>query len=524
MPCCGHSRSALCRETCKNILAIGETTQQIIDALEHGGCGPPLPHEPVWQCFFTGNRHVVNPSSIGAEMTSQINEIGMDSAKLHCCHKAIAPKCRRLCAQTFSNEWTDSRVDFDVDCYEQMNEISLRQCLDEGESFDSSLFIVFHHFSSCFDLSVDDPCELGCDGLSFCTNFNNRPTELFRSCNAHADIGAQSNLANWKETQTLNFPGLALPIKDIAKCSPEAWQAISCVLTIKPCSSSKHATQICREDCYDLLTKCIDWTRMETRHTAESICARFSIEETPCISLKPYMEPSDLPQHSTAANRIISPCRAGVCNSTEICTLSRRDVIVRPAETLYRCVAGCPLGETSSYLIPVGNYARVPVSVQQKDCFKVCRCGTSGRLENCSQLQCISYDSCRLSERQIEHGSWFHVECNICSCFAGDITCTKKQCRIDGISEHTYTSLPCNCPPHHVPVCGRNGYTYPSACVSKCAGLKDTDIEFGACRESDPCRDAKCTSSAKCVENRQVCLSVMQRPCRQYQCGEKFYY
>lgn len=133
MPCCAESKSALCRETCKNILEIGETTQEIIDTLERGGCGLPMPHEPLWQCFLSGNKQIIGSNVLGGAMISQINQIGMDSAKLHCCHKAIAPKCRRLCLQTFSNEWSENRNDFDIDCYEQFNEFTLRQCLDEGE-------------------------------------------------------------------------------------------------------------------------------------------------------------------------------------------------------------------------------------------------------------------------------------------------------------------------------------------------------------------------------------------------------
>lgn len=132
MPCCGHSRSAICRETCKNILEIGETMQEIIDTLSKGGCGPPLPHEPLWQCFLSGNHNPGHSSSGDGVVISQINQIGMDSAKLHCCHKALSPKCRRLCSQTFSNDWTETRADFENDCYSELNEISLRQCLDEG--------------------------------------------------------------------------------------------------------------------------------------------------------------------------------------------------------------------------------------------------------------------------------------------------------------------------------------------------------------------------------------------------------
>lgn len=108
--------------------------QEIIDTLSKGGCGPPLPHEPLWQCFLSGNHHPAHSSSDGSAV-SQISQIGIDSAKLHCCHKALTPKCRRLCSQTFSNGWTETRDEFDNDCYSELNEISLRQCLDEGKHF-----------------------------------------------------------------------------------------------------------------------------------------------------------------------------------------------------------------------------------------------------------------------------------------------------------------------------------------------------------------------------------------------------
>lgn len=107
--------------------------QEIIDTLERGGCGVPLPHKPLWQCFLSGNHHKNGQPTGEGMLISQINQIGMDSAKLHCCHKALSPKCRRLCAQTYSNDWNEARGDFEIDCYSQMNEISLRQCLDEGK-------------------------------------------------------------------------------------------------------------------------------------------------------------------------------------------------------------------------------------------------------------------------------------------------------------------------------------------------------------------------------------------------------
>lgn len=297
---------------------------------------------------------------------------------------------------------------------------------------------------------------------------------MFRSCNAQADYAARADIELWKANRSLSLPGLNLPINDVSKCEPEDWQAISCILQIKPCSRSKHATQICREDCYEILSKCMDWTRLETRHTPESICAKFSLEETaehPCISLKPYLEPSDLPRQQGLKDnhKVVSPCRGHTCNASEVCVLASKEEIMKGSSD-YQCLPGCPLGETSSFLVPFGSFARIPVSAKPRGCFKVCRCSKNGRLENCHPLPCISYDSCLLAERKIEHGTWFPVECNVCSCFAGEITCTKRQCRIPGISDQSYTSLPCNCPPHYVPVCGRNGQTYPSACVSKCAG------------------------------------------------------
>lgn len=90
------------------------------------------------------------------------------------------------------------------------------------------------------------------------------------------------------------------------------------------------------------------------------------------------------------------------------------------------------------------------------------------------------------------------------------------------MTDRTFTTLPCNCPPHHVPVCGKNGNTYPSACVAKCTGLQDADIEFGACRSKDPCANNDCPKDSTCVADRNVCLSSMHKPCPQYRCGKNF--
>ena len=57
---------------------------------------------------------------------------------------------------------------------------------------------------------------MGCQGLDYCTNFNNRPTELFRSCNRMADEGARKEVAMWTETGAITLPefqDFKIPIK-----------------------------------------------------------------------------------------------------------------------------------------------------------------------------------------------------------------------------------------------------------------------------------------------------------------------
>lgn len=141
---------------------------------------------------------------------------------------------------------------------------------------------------------------------------------------------------------------------------------------------------------------------------------------------------------------------------------------------------------------------RIPISNSQKGCLKICKCSNKGIINECQPLPCISYDNCILSNKVIQHGeiykkiliifiafqflhslfvsfsgSIFYMECNICSCFAGEIVCSKKQCDFinSGLmgndASFLYTRLPCNCPPHHVPVCGSDGNTYPSSCLAK---------------------------------------------------------
>lgn len=71
--------------------------------------------------------------------------------------------------------------------------------------------------------------------------------------------------------------------------------------------------------------------------------------------------------------------------------------------------------------------------------------------------------------RGFQHGRTFELDCNTCSCFAGEVICSKRQCESSALSGRNiaYTTLPCNCPLQYTPICGRNGVLYPSLCLAK---------------------------------------------------------
>lgn len=395
----------------------------IIEELKIGGCDTISLNSNMWQCFLMADKETAVGSAVRGHNhaliqgmqneVSQINRIGMDAAKLHCCEKAQNKKCQRLCLQTHSNEWTETLSYFESVCLMSPEEQELRQCIEE----------------------VDEPCELGCDGLSFCTNFNNRPTELFRSCKTEADEAALSDLHYWQQNGSVQLLGIQIPIRNMTKCAPEKWKAIACALQLKPCSRHGLSNQICHSDCYEILSECIDWSRLNTRLSPDAICSRLNPQqspEQPCISLLPYLEESDAPKNTGGHHGLSSPCKGHPCNASQVCLPQRNE------SNAYACIPGCSMGEASNYMVPFGAYVRVPVLISEKVLmgsanFKVCRCGLEGRIEHCQPLPSFSYENCVLpGGRSIKHANTFELECNLCSCYAAEITCTKKQCRFPG--------------------------------------------------------------------------------------------
>uniref|UniRef100_A0A673LT82 Reversion-inducing cysteine-rich protein with Kazal motifs n=1 Tax=Sinocyclocheilus rhinocerous TaxID=307959 RepID=A0A673LT82_9TELE len=487
--CCDRAEEAHCQTACKRILRTMSTEQEIMEGLISECGSQPLPQDPLWQCFL-GSAH---PPTISDPESPPIAK--MDYAKLHCCFKANTSHCRNMCLEISTNWGTQTWQEFDQHCEYNPAEMDLITCLAD----------------------VREPCQLGCKDLSYCTNFNNRPTELFRSCNVQSDQGAMNDFRLWSNG-TIKMPFMNIPVLDISRCQPEMWKTVACALQIKPCYSKSRGSVICRSDCVDILTQCGDGKRFLEGQTPERICDLLSATDDPerCIPLHRYLTPSPF---QNTAEEVIHPCNPSPCPSSHLCEVNRKGCHPGHDCLPYFCVPGCKLGEASEFLVPLDSRIQVPTRSGQVGCYEVCTCGQSGRLQNCAEMPCFDTSkTCFIGGQRKSHGVSFRVDCQPCSCFAGESICSSRQCvRADGSDEdrRLFTGLPCGCADHFVPVCARNGRTYPSACVARCVGFKDNQFVFGSCRSIDPCFPNPCQRS----QRRQVCLTELSEyPCPQYEC------
>lgn len=97
--CCRHAETANCREKCQSHLKFNNLTEtEMISTLEKN-CGVVNLSSEFWMCFLNGKDQAKNPEN---NDVSRIKQIGLDSAKLHCCEKAQTTICRRGCFYTFS--------------------------------------------------------------------------------------------------------------------------------------------------------------------------------------------------------------------------------------------------------------------------------------------------------------------------------------------------------------------------------------------------------------------------------------
>lgn len=128
--------------------------------------------------------------------------------------------------QTFSDDWNENWPHFD------------RQCLQpSGEQ---------KELLRCFS-DAEEPCRLGCSGLSFCGSlFNEKPLDLFRSCNKRADVAAERDFQNWMSRASIPFSFMEIPLLNGTHCDRSLLKAVSCTLQVRPCHPKSHQIAICK--------------------------------------------------------------------------------------------------------------------------------------------------------------------------------------------------------------------------------------------------------------------------------------
>ncbi|GLG94608.1 Uncharacterized protein GBIM_01791, partial [Gryllus bimaculatus] len=263
--CCDKSDVPGCREACRRVLRTATVSQEIVDTLEHAVFRLKCLSEPVtrewrcvlrasvlsggkdewtctalWQCFLQ------TPAGAG-QGPSRIDRVGMDAAKLHCCAKASRDACRRP-VRAHLLQRVDARLGRLPPAPARAPLRGRARALPRGSVVTSVVST----------RAVEEPCELGCDGLNYCTNFNNRPTELFRSCGRAADDAARLDVATWTRNGELSLPaaggargraargGLRRRCATSPPARPAAGGAVACALQLRPCPPHTHTNRICR--------------------------------------------------------------------------------------------------------------------------------------------------------------------------------------------------------------------------------------------------------------------------------------
>ncbi|KAL4222440.1 hypothetical protein ACF0H5_018479 [Mactra antiquata] len=486
--CCENTNNDTCRKVCTESLRSendpNDKIEEIISA-----CGIVDLISPLYQCLLKEDKYA-DPEPVA----------DIDSAKLHCCEKYVSKRCGGLCIKTHSWKWPSIRK-FEEHCGYLSAPISMQET----------------EMHSCLK-DVEEPCQLGCSGLQYCTNMNNRPTEHFRSCTEEADNAAREDILTWQKGKII-VPNLSIPVKDIRSCEPEMWKAIACAYQIKPCYKKPSPPQICREDCVYIMSKCVDTSKS---NMDADLCKRLPLKNSgECISVKQYTVESP---HKYHQSEVTNPCKSNTCKADEVCVIRRRKCRHSKSCQHYVCRKGCKMGDISKVLVPYSTDVVIPVyksgEVTSDTClnYKVCHCSHNGNLGHCRNIKCLRVDHCVISTGVIDSGKHFKSVCNDCMCFGGEKICSKRQCPTAiEINKSEFTDVQnCKCTRKFEPVCASNGKTYPSACIARCAG--QTYYSQGSCHIHNPCANNPCEANYRCVVNKQICYGHRNSPCLQYKC------
>ncbi|XP_076460929.1 reversion-inducing cysteine-rich protein with Kazal motifs-like [Babylonia areolata] len=493
--CCELAKERTCKDTCIRALRSSMSEMDIMEEMTVD-CGSPNLIEPLWTCFLRAQPSNNNNTPLAARM---------DNAALQCCAKAVTSRCRTLCTQTFKSGWSYHSEFYKSCSYIQpvsTIEASMHKCLKD----------------------VEEPCQPGCSGLSFCSTFNDRPAELFRTCTRDADQAAEKAFKEWeKGLIRISLPQMTIPVKDVRRCEPDKWKAIACALQIKPCLKQPSLLSLCKEDCIDILNKCVDRSRLGSEQSVPQLCNALPSVKTPgaCVSLAHHLRASP---YSQQEGEITHPCKPNPCRGDEVCEIRRRRCKHPQGCKQFICKSACSLGQMSSMSVATGTFVRIPDparSNERKDCYLGCRCDSKGQMEHCRPLPCLQRRDCMLGAgNKQEHGSHFLLDKSQCICHDGNLLCSRQTCLANSSPAHL-TGSSSDCSTQYKPVCGANGKTYPNSCYARCAGVTRM-VSATSCSQYDPCQDFPCGPGQRCVVRRQVCLGRdAQHNCPQYECVSK---
>ncbi|EDV26254.1 uncharacterized protein TRIADDRAFT_54057 [Trichoplax adhaerens] len=437
---------------------------------------------------------------------------------LSCCSRTTLKQCASTCRRALMNaKYSDLEKLYYIRRKCRKNSILLfNQTLIPPYDFDrynrKCSVAEEGKLNTCL-LDVVRPCQLGCRNLTFCSNFN-RPLTYFRNCDSSSDSYAQRVYNNIKSTLA------SAASIDVETCYPNIWKAMACILQLRPCHTRFHGAYICKSDCKQIIRSC---SHNVTNNIVESLCNNLIATNSAyphCIRLEDYIgNTTEISTDSWTALNLterLSPCHPNPCGSSK-CEIINRCLVDDKDCVSYRCLSDCPLGVASHYFIKKGSYIKLLATPGIERCHMICKCfANTSMIDQCYSLPCNSEQSCRIAgKKTIEHGKQFYDHCNLCGCFNGKITCTKKNCSAS--VGKPIKGLPCDCQLKYEPVCGINGQTFGNPCLAQCAGLGEDEYRTGQCIEIEPCQVFSC-SSGICLTDRKICLGKQFPGCRQYKC------